>query len=75
MKAIDFDARFDEGESVLEHLELSTARRPGLDQKRVNVDMPTWMISDLDKEAERIGVSRQSVIKMWLFERLQSLKT
>jgi len=51
-----------------------SARRTGLSQKRVNVDIPAWMVASLDKEAERIGVSRQSVIKMWLFERIQAIK-
>ena len=71
MKAKDFDKKFDEGESVVKHLDLSKARRPGQEQKRVNVDFPLWMIHSLDKEAKRIGVPRQSIIKVWLAERLQ----
>mgnify|MGYP005842145361 CR=1 FL=1 len=70
MKSEDFDKAFDEGESVLEHLDLSQARRPNQEQKRVNVDFPVWMIESLDREARRIGVPRQSIIKMWLAERL-----
>ncbi len=71
MKAKDFDKKFDEGKSVVNHLDLSKARRPKLEQKRVNVDFPLWMIHSLDKEARRLGVPRQSIIKMWLAERLQ----
>lgn len=72
MKASEFDTRFDEGEeSVLEDLDLTQARRPGLDRKRVNVDFPVWMVNALDREARRLGVTRQSVIKMWLAERLE----
>jgi hypothetical protein len=71
MKATDFDKKFDSGESIIDELDLSTARRPGQEQKRVNVDFPTWMITALDREARRLGVTRQSVIKMWLAERLQ----
>lgn len=71
MKASEFDRKFDDNESVLEELELSAARRPALGQKRVNVDFPVWMIRGLDWEARRMGVTRQSVIKMWLAERLQ----
>ena len=71
MKAKDLDKKFDEGRSILEHLDLSRARRPEQEQKRVNVDFPLWMIHLLDKEAKRLGVPRQSIIKIWLAERLQ----
>jgi len=71
MKAKDFDKKFDEGKSVIKHLNLSKARRPEQEQKRVNVDFPLWMIHSLDKEAKRLGVPRQSIIKIWLAERLQ----
>jgi hypothetical protein len=70
MKASEFDKKFDEGESVLDNLDLSKARRPGEEQKRINVDFPVWMIKELDREARRLGVTRQSVIKMWVAERL-----
>ena len=73
MKAKDFDKKFDRGEDVMEHLDLSKARRPGQEQRRVNVDFPEWMIESLDREARRLGVTRQSVIKMWLAERLEKL--
>ena len=71
MKAFEFDRKFDENENIIEELDLSQARRPGLEQKRVNVDFPTWMITALDREARKLGVTRQSVIKIWLAERLQ----
>jgi hypothetical protein len=71
MKASEFDRKFDEKENIIEELDLSQARRPGLEQKRVNVDFPTWMITALDREAHKLGVTRQSVIKIWLAERLQ----
>jgi hypothetical protein len=71
MKARGFDAKFDRGESVLKHLDLSKAVRPGSQQRRVNVDFPVWMIESLDKEAKRLGVTRQSIIKVWIAERLQ----
>ena len=71
MKAKDFDKKFDDGESVIKHLDLSKGRRPEQEQKRVNVDFPLWMIRSLDKEAKRLGVPRQSIIKIWLAERLQ----
>jgi hypothetical protein len=71
MKAKEFDARFDRGESVLRQLDLGNARRPGNEQRRVNVDFPAWMIDSLDKEAKRLGVTRQSIIKVWIAERLQ----
>ena len=71
MKAEQFDKKFDDGEGVVDNLDLSTARRVKQAQKRVNVDFPTWMIESLDKEASRIGVTRQSIIKVWLAERLE----
>lgn len=70
MKAKDFEKKFDEGKSIMEHLDLSKARRPNQEQRRVNVDFPLWMIQSLDKEAKRLGVPRQSIIKIWLAERL-----
>lgn len=71
MKAKDFDQEFERGESVLKRLELEKAIRPGRHQRRVNVDFPVWMIDSLDKEAKRLGVTRQSIIKVWIAERLQ----
>ncbi len=75
MKAKDFDRQFDRGESVLPELDLSRATRPDQEQRRVNVDFPTWMIQSLDKEARRLGVTRQSIIKVWIAERLQTVET
>ena len=70
MKAKTLDKKFDEGKDISKHLDLSKARRAGQEQKRVNVDFPLWMIHLLDKEAKRLGVPRQSVIKVWVAERL-----
>jgi hypothetical protein len=71
MKAKKFDSDFDNDKDVTGALDLSKARRPLREQKRVNVDFPTWMIESLDKEASRLGVTRQSIIKVWLAERLE----
>lgn len=71
MKAEEFDERFDRGEDVTSLLDLSQARRPGYEQRRVNVDFPTWMIESLDREARRLGVTRQSIIKVWIADRLE----
>jgi hypothetical protein len=73
MKASDFDKKFDSGEEITQYLDLTKARRSGLEVKRVNVDFPEWMIESLDKEAHRIGTSRQSLIKFWLADRLDHL--
>jgi len=73
IKATDFDAMFDSGEDVSEYLDFSKAKRPGREQKRVNVDFPTWMVEALDREAKRVGVTRQSIIKVWLAERLEQV--
>ncbi len=71
MKASEFDKRFDAGEDVSGELDLSGARRPGREQRRVNVDFPAWMVESLDREARRLGVTRQSIIKVWIAERLE----
>ncbi len=71
IKAEEFDNKFSNNESIVEYLDLSRALRPAQEQKRVNVDFPVWMIHMLDKEAKRLGVTRQSIIKIWLAERLK----
>ena len=72
MKAQQLEHIFDSGADLLPHLDLSTVRRLNLEQKRVNVDLPIWMIENLDREADRVGVTRQSIIKVWLAERLKA---
>jgi len=72
MKAKTFEQQFDEGVDVTASLDLSKAKRVLQTQKRVNVDFPTWMIESLDREANKLGVTRQSIIKVWLAERLEA---
>ncbi len=72
MKAKDFDKKFDDNKKdIIDDLDLSTIKRPNQKQKRVNVDFPSWVIDSLDREASRVGVTRQSIIKLWLVERLE----
>ena len=72
MKAKDFDKKFDDNkQEIIDDLDLSTIKRPNQKQKRINVDFPTWVIDSLDREASRVGVTRQSIIKLWLVERLE----
>ena len=71
MKAKEFDRKFERGEDITADLDLAKARRPGADQRRVNVDFPVWMIDSLDREARRLGVTRQSIIKVWIADRLE----
>ncbi len=71
MKAKKFDSNFDQGKDITGSLDLSKARRPKQQQRRVNVDFPIWMIEMLDKDVGRLGVTRQSMIKVWLAERLE----
>jgi hypothetical protein len=73
MRAKEFDEAFDRGESILPALDVSKATRPDQEQRRVNVDFPTWMIKSLDQEAKRLGVTRQSIIKVWIAERLEKI--
>ncbi|MEX0584559.1 MAG: CopG family transcriptional regulator, partial [Natronospirillum sp.] len=76
MKAKDFDKKFEEGqEDIVDDLDLTSARRINQQQKRINVDFPAWVVESLDREAARIGVTRQSIIKVWLVERLQAEST
>jgi len=70
MKAKTFDRQFDSGEKVVDQLDLRNARRIGTDARRVNVDFPAWMVDSLDREARRLGVTRQSLIKLWLADKL-----
>jgi hypothetical protein len=73
MNAEEFDKKFDEGqEEIIDDLDLTTARRVNQEQKRINVDFPAWVVAALDREAARIGVTRQSIIKVWLVERLKA---
>ena len=71
MKATELDRRFDEGEDVSAHVDWSKARRPNIEARRVNVDFPAWMVESLDREARKLGVSRQSLIKLWLADKLE----
>ncbi len=71
MKAKDIDKTFDEGGDISAYLDVTRARRPEQEQKRVNVDFPLWMIQQLDKESRRLGVPRQAIIKVWVAERLE----
>ena len=70
-KTSNFDKKFDDGESIIEHLDLSKARRPAEEQKRINMEIPVWMLDALDRESKRLGVTRQAIIKLWLAERLE----
>ena len=74
MKAKQLDKRFDSGEDISKCLDVSKAHRPEQEQRRVNIDFPIWMIHSLDKEAKRLGVPRQSIIKVWVAERLEKKK-
>lgn len=73
MKTTEFEKKFDEGEEdIVDYLDLSTSRRVNQESRRINVDFPAWVVESLDREAARIGVTRQSIIKVWLVERLRS---
>ena len=72
MKAKNFDKKFDDNkQDIIDDLELSSVKRPNQKQKRINVDFPTWVVDSLDREANRVSVTRQSIIKLWLVERLE----
>ena len=75
MKAKDFEKNFDEDIDITQLLDLSKAKRVLQEQKRVNVDFPTWMVESLDREAGKLGVTRQSIIKVWLADRLEQARS
>jgi hypothetical protein len=75
MRAKTFDAKFERGDDLTKDLDLSKAKRPGQQTKRVNVDFPEWMVGSLDREAKRLGVTRQSIIKVWIADRLEKAST
>ena len=70
-KAKDFDQAFDKGEDVSQYLEQASARHVNHQLKRVNIDFPLWVVESLDREARRLGVSRQSLVKMWIAQRFE----
>lgn len=70
--AEELDRRFDDGQDITEFLDLNQAFRPNLEQRRVNLDLPNWMIASLDQEAKRVGVTRQSIMKVWMSERIKA---
>jgi hypothetical protein len=72
MKASEFDRLFEAGESTVEYLDNTQMKRPGLEQRRITVDFPAWMVHQLDKEATRLGITRQSIIKMWISEKIST---
>ena len=71
MKADEFDRRFDGGEDISAVVDWDSARRINLEPRRVNVDFPAWMVASMDREADRLGISRQALIKVWIAERLE----
>jgi hypothetical protein len=73
MKAEELDQKFDDGEEILEHFDISTMKRPGLEINHVDVDFPQWMLEAIDREAQRLGVQRQVVIKVWIAEHLDAV--
>jgi hypothetical protein len=75
MKAEELDQLFDEGEDITPHLDFSTLQRPAHQQKKVSIHFPEWMLHSLDREAQKIGVTRQAIIKTWIAERLQTLSS
>ena len=71
MKATEFDRAFETGEDVGDHVDWSSARRPNVETRRVNVDFPAWVVAGLDRQAKRLGITRQALIKTWIAERLE----
>ena len=71
MKAKDFDKKFESGEDLTNQLDFSKARRVNQDSKRVNIDFPVWVVSQLDKQSKRLGITRQALVKVWIAEKLK----
>nr|WP_236029459.1 MULTISPECIES: antitoxin [Bifidobacterium] len=67
------DEMFDNGEDVLDYFDMDHAvveHHPPL-EKRVTFTMPAWMVSELDKEASELAISRNAVVNTWIAERLR----
>ncbi|MGI6656963.1 MAG: type II toxin-antitoxin system BrnA family antitoxin [Desulfobulbus sp.] len=71
MKAQDFDAKFEAGEDLTAHLDFSKARRVNQESRRVNIDFPSWVVEGLDRQAKRLGITRQALVKVWIAEKLK----
>jgi len=71
MKAQEFDKKFEAGEDLSNDLDFSKARRINQESRRVNIDFPTWVVEGLDKEAKRLGITRQALVKVWIAEKLK----
>ena len=71
MKVKDLDEMFDNGEDIIEHIDLSKAKRIKQKHEKIDVEFPTWMLNSLDKEARRLGIPIQSIIKVWIADRLK----
>lgn len=69
--ASEFDTKFESGDNMLDHLDLNKTIRPGLEQRRVSVDFPEWMVKELDRVSKRLGVTRQSIIKIFISDKLK----
>ena len=70
MKALDLDKKFDAGDDISDLVDWSKARRTNTETKSVNVDFPSWVVAGLDQQAKQLGVTRQSLIKLWIADRL-----
>ncbi len=70
MKAAEFDKRFEAGEDITAHVDWFRSRRPNTEARRVNVDFPAWVVTELDRQARKLGITRQALIKMWIADRL-----
>jgi hypothetical protein len=75
MNAEELDDKFDAGEDVLQYFDLSTLKRPGLESEPIEINFPRWMVAALDREAQRLGIHREAIIKLWLAERLKAIAT
>jgi hypothetical protein len=72
MKAREFDEKFESGEDLTDELDFSKARRVNQESRRVNIDFPSWVVEGLDKQAKRLGITRQSLVKVWIAEKLKN---
>lgn len=70
LSAARLDEMHDAGENLSPYLDFTQARRPGREVQRVNVDFPIDLLHAIDREAKRIGVTRQAFIKLRLADSL-----
>jgi hypothetical protein len=71
ISAVEFDEKFEKKENLVPYLQTDKITKPGLKSRRVSVDFPEWMVQELDRAAQKLGITRQSLIKVFISDKLK----